>query len=550
MRLLHTETLHLHEFQDNKIPKYAILSHTWEDEELSYHDIVAPVANLATKKGYAKMSKAALKSKALGYEYLWIDTCCIDKSSSAELSEAINSMFKWYQNSSVCIAYLSDVSLEQTCHLPTYDKLKDSRWFTRGWTLQELIAPTELTFYDVDWRRIGTKSGISFSLASITSIAHSVLISGLQDDISVAERMRWASKRQTTRTEDIAYSLLGIFNVKMPLLYGEGENAFFRLQEEIIKKSDDHTIFLWKDEKAELSSHFGLIARSPEEFAAPETNPTSSSTDLGPEQPYEMTNLGLRMSLHLQPITLDFLKSEGLPISLIHEPEIYYPLLHTMNWSQSKRAPTVLLKRLQSGSKQFARIMANRLVTYDSESLAAQPGNLETIYVRQDIRIPDSFIPSRIYAITVSTVAIWNCFDCHLITPRDENLSSPWQVEVLRPIPNDEGFTAEVVLTITSGDPNKTNFPKVLNVVLGYDAATGTPWFELSSRTIDLSKFGFDKGNSRMRIGSAYFKAFMAKKLYKDRIFLDFIIWVDTYDRDSAELFYAPPKQYRGAELR
>lgn len=169
-----------------------------------------------------------------------MDTCCIDKSSSAELSEAINSMYTLYKKSYLCIVYLDDVDGAW------WDfELKYSRWFTRGWTLQELIAPRVLLFFDKHWKFIKTKDSIATLLAEITGIDTKVLRTGDTKGISVAAKMSWAAKRTTTRPEDLAYSLMGIFDVNMPTIYGEGDKAFIRLQEEIMKKSNDQSLFAW-----------------------------------------------------------------------------------------------------------------------------------------------------------------------------------------------------------------------------------------------------------------------------------------------------------------
>lgn len=173
--------------------------------------------------------------------------CCIDKSSSAELSEAINSMFRYYERAAVCYAYLADVSATRDERGILID-LPQSDWFNRGWTLQELIAPSDLRFYSKNWEMLGTRSELCNVLHEITNI--DVMVLQQKKDlslISVSRRMSWASRRKTSRVEDIAYCLLGIFQVNMALIYGEGSKAFFRLQEEIMKTTYDHTLFLWGD---------------------------------------------------------------------------------------------------------------------------------------------------------------------------------------------------------------------------------------------------------------------------------------------------------------
>jgi hypothetical protein len=177
----------------------------------------------------------------------WIDSCCIDKTSSAELSEAINSMFRWYQNAQVCYAYLSDVpAIEDLDHYRKDSEFRRSKWFTRGWTLQELLAPEIVVFYNHDWVEIGTKALMSGVIRSITNIDRGFLMGESEiKPACVAQKMSWASRRKTTRLEDTAYCLMGLFDVNMPLLYGEGEKAFYRLQLEIIKNSSDESIFAW-----------------------------------------------------------------------------------------------------------------------------------------------------------------------------------------------------------------------------------------------------------------------------------------------------------------
>ncbi|KAF1976635.1 HET-domain-containing protein, partial [Bimuria novae-zelandiae CBS 107.79] len=183
---------------------------------------------------------------------------CIDKSSSAELTEAINSMFRWYQKAAACCAYLDDATLgsESACDDTIEDLLRWSRWFTRGWTLQELIAPNEVHFYDSLWKPMGTRTALGTCIADITSINSEILttpratartsIHSLLSEKSVARRMAWTAHRKTTRPEDIAYCLLGLFDIHMPLIYGEGtKKAFARLQIEILRDSTDQSILAW-----------------------------------------------------------------------------------------------------------------------------------------------------------------------------------------------------------------------------------------------------------------------------------------------------------------
>jgi len=235
-------------FVGDDIPRYAILSHTWETEEVTLADLRD--GNGKKKAGYSKIQFCGEQAKRDGLQYFWVDTCCIDKSNSTELAEAINSMFRWYQNATKCYVYLSDVSRPA---FGTTDKSNDllwqvmfrqSRWFTRGWTLQELIAPSSLGFFSKEGELLGDKVSLERHICEITGIPAKAFRGSPLYDFSVHERMAWAETRETTCKEDKAYSLLGIFDVNMPLIYGEGkEKALKRLREEIGKASKGRFFF-------------------------------------------------------------------------------------------------------------------------------------------------------------------------------------------------------------------------------------------------------------------------------------------------------------------
>ncbi|KAK4191010.1 heterokaryon incompatibility protein-domain-containing protein [Podospora australis] len=270
MRLLNAKNLTFFEFvAEETRPRYAILSHTWEQDEATFQDMLALSPSLHSKAGYKKIVKCCQVAVDDGFEWVWIDTCCIDKTNHAELSESINSMYRWYQNSAVCYVYLWDL-LDTDSEWRWKASLKNRKWFTRGWTLQELIAPRNVDFFDSTWERKGNKHDILTELCEATGIFKEVL-SGhvLPKSCCVAERMSWASKRITTRTEDIAYCLLGIFGVHMPMIYGEHKNAFRRLQEEIIRDQNDLSIFAWVAMRySSEPRRFGypLLAESPTDF--------------------------------------------------------------------------------------------------------------------------------------------------------------------------------------------------------------------------------------------------------------------------------------------
>jgi hypothetical protein len=242
---------------------YAILSHTWEDGEVGFQDM-ANGDLVRQKKGWQKIAETCEKACSDKLEYAWVDTCCIDKSSSAELSEAINSMYYWYQQASVCYVYLSDYTMD----VFQEEHFSQCRWLKRGWTLQELVAPREVYFYNKSWEPIGSKSDFCSAIARVTQIPEDVLAHRKKPSTySVAARMSWAAYRETTRVEDIAYSLLGIFDINMPLLYGEREKAFIRLQEEIIKQQLDLSILAWDPRGLIEPGQFcGALAPSPRGF--------------------------------------------------------------------------------------------------------------------------------------------------------------------------------------------------------------------------------------------------------------------------------------------
>ena len=225
--------LSLVEKHESDNPRYAILSHTWGAEEVTFRDLREGTGK--SKAGYEKIEFCRKQAGSDGLIYFWVDTCCIDQSSSAELSEAINSMFRWYRNADKCYVYLPDVSTarEGTNWEAAF---RGSRWFTRGWTLQELIAPASVEFFSREGDRLGSKVLLQEDIHNITGIAVEALRGGCLKDFTIKERLTWAKHRETTRQEDKAYSLLGIFNINMSPRYGEGgDKALERLRRKIEK---------------------------------------------------------------------------------------------------------------------------------------------------------------------------------------------------------------------------------------------------------------------------------------------------------------------------
>ncbi|CAK7228143.1 hypothetical protein SEUCBS140593_006816 [Sporothrix eucalyptigena] len=289
MRLLNIYSRRLELFYDEKSIRYAILSHTWSDHEPTFQDFCQDPDSVISTSKIKGFLESVLHREDESIKYVWIDTICIDKTSSAELQEAINCMYRWYQNAVSCYAYLKDVDanpskleppttpaiLEEedrnngknTATWSSVDQaIINSRWFTRGWTLQELIAPSRIAFYDTSWFFVGAKvrdkgrfmsptkpwndrlatKDIIPQIHEATGIPVDILMgTRVLEEFSVGQRLSWASKRKTTREEDMAYCLMGLFGVNMPMLYGEGSSAFFRLREEIMKNSDDHSLFAY-----------------------------------------------------------------------------------------------------------------------------------------------------------------------------------------------------------------------------------------------------------------------------------------------------------------
>lgn len=427
MRLIDVRTIELRWFNDDEVPEYAILSHTWGADEVSYQELVwinrikafsatydTPSSSttslgsqdesssimlaametmlrsstsfatnlsgveekeLLKRRGYSKLVNSAKEARNLGFKYIWVDTCCIDKSSSAELQEAINSMYRWYRDSEVCIVYLEDVWPPQTGpgELQTASEIalnafETSRWSTRGWTLQELVAPAVCRFYLRDWRLLGEKDEFLQELSVTTGIPIYVLEERRSvSEVSVAERMSWAAHRQTTRVDDLAYCLLGLFDIQMPLLYGEGNKAFVRLQEEILKTTDDYSIFAWRALDAHSSSYRGLLAHSPLEFRDCHSFEREETMATFPINP---TPIGLHIQLEVLP-----------------HPNDKTRILALIRASNSLNQRIAITLKCLDGLSQYARVDTGSLTPINDWPT----GQLRTLYVRQQPSIPADF---------------------------------------------------------------------------------------------------------------------------------------------------------------
>ncbi|KAK4446998.1 heterokaryon incompatibility protein-domain-containing protein [Podospora aff. communis PSN243] len=237
-------------FAPDSVSPYAILSHTWGFEEVTFEDLRDGMG--VDKRGWLKLEFCADQARRDGFDYVWVDTCCIDKTNSTELQSAINSMFRWYQNAGRCYVYLPDVTV--LAHESGWRQaFRNSRWFTRGWTLQELLAPRSVEFFTRERNRLGSRRDLEQEIHEITGIPLSALRGDDLSNFSIDERLRWLAGRQTTLPEDRAYCLLGIFGVFMPVIYGEMEESAMR---RLIKKAqsrrnqgplDGNRIFKWHE---------------------------------------------------------------------------------------------------------------------------------------------------------------------------------------------------------------------------------------------------------------------------------------------------------------
>ncbi|KAF2716574.1 HET-domain-containing protein [Polychaeton citri CBS 116435] len=359
--------------------EYAILSHTWSEDEVLYSDILNSQAS--TRKGYAKLKSVLKLAARERLQLLWVDTCCINKESSAELSEAINSMYRWYAHSKICYAYLEDVSVSSEWE----ESFTKSRWFTRGWTLQELIAPRTLAFFSDDWSELGSKSKMSTLLSTVTQIDEDILDGACSvHRASVANRMSWAASRNTTRVEDVAYCLMGIFDVNMPLLYGEGKKAFLRLQEEIMRQTNDQSLFAWTAESG--TRRCGLLASSPASF-----RDSSSYVSYPCTSHHEVRNHCLNIELQLVPAQSkyegEWLGSDQIPDhgSSIGAP--VYGVLECPSPPHFSSHLAVLLLPVTQQPDHYVRIQPQGLATVSVSvlrKLASEGGRAKRIYVMQD----------------------------------------------------------------------------------------------------------------------------------------------------------------------
>jgi hypothetical protein len=363
------------------------LSHTWGDDEISFQDITSSIENAKSKHGFVKIEYCARQSLKDGYDWCWIDTCCIDKTSSAELTEAINSIYAWYKRSHICFAYLVDVKSQARCRKDLGNEWQatfaDSRWFTRSWTLQELIAPQQLHFYGRDWEYLGSRNELLSLISEITKIQEDILVDATPHKASIAQRMCWAATRRATVVEDTAYSLMGLFDINMPLLYGEGMKSFQRLQEEILKSSDDETIFAWIDPSAGAHTYSGLLARSPNCFKRAHDIASGGYERALSSEPFSVTNKGLRIQFAC-----------GMHPKELNEA---FAELGCIMTHKDDGALFIRVRRLSLKSEQWVRVDPHQIFTQESlRKLGSIRWVKYKMFFRQNIQLYEGYLSNRV----------------------------------------------------------------------------------------------------------------------------------------------------------
>lgn len=433
MRLLNATTFELKMFMgaEADIPPYAILSHTWETTEIVFEDIkTQSYQNLARNYAFQKVFQCCLQARKDNFQYVWIDTCCIDKSSSAELSEAINSMFKYYAQSSKCYVYLADfrappsVTSQYDARLhPDDTSFFNCRWFDRGWTLQELIAPRKVEFFDRDWKMIGTRDGelldrvchrsriwphvfreprcTCLSDTGLVLVRDGICVNCRARDtlertlstFAVSIKMSWVSARVTTRTEDAAYCLLGLFGINMPLLYGEGAKAFLRLQEAIVRQSKDQSILLWQAFRTEtrLSTALGCLAPGAGFFKHPipiigrrvfnDVNRHYEADFMGRMAPMDLTDTALMTKLWMCPCTVVAFDPEE---DAFVQKRLWLGILDLAMDDDYLKRPAILLEHM--GTVNLYRRVYNQLIV---------SVNPREVYTALSITVGNATVPSE-----------------------------------------------------------------------------------------------------------------------------------------------------------
>lgn len=394
MRLMKTDTYGIVEV--GRIPSYAILSHRWMPEEITFKthrpaalkDASFTSLSKSLHSSARKLRHACAIARKQGFSYIWIDTVCIDKSNSEELRTALNSMFKWYHDANVCYTYLNDVLYEQRGP-EMFNSMQQQRlgrlseWFERGWTLQELVAPRKMEFYDAGWTFMGTRNELAEFVGKAAKI-NPAYLNGKADfrNACNAVKMSWAAGRTTQMVEDIAYSLLGIFNVNLAPQYGEGVKAFLRLQNAIMSDfgTMDESLFAWQlPPNRELrcfrrgntpgpkfaESQWGLLAPSPDCFAY------SGDTLVDPRRVKLRINGGFHQNS--QGITVTAGYGDGKNFLGLNKSSISLPL-NCWKITREGSLETVVLELKGSSSKGWCRTDCETLRSSSRASIGSNWG--------------------------------------------------------------------------------------------------------------------------------------------------------------------------------
>lgn len=358
--------------------------------------------------GYQKVKEMAKlgDAQSLGWgeecEWFWIDTCCIDKTNSAELAEALNSMSTYYANAIHCIAYMADVTaastfsaLERTGQFYEFWEFETSHWFTRGWTLQELLFPTKVVFFNRHWKRIGYRdspptakvieraTGIPLVLLNRPD-KESLQRTFARHDFPVAQKISWAAQRRTTRAEDAAYCLLGIFGVNMPLVYGEGgAKAFRRLQEQIIRSGGgDGSLFIWRDPLGTDGIYSGLLANSPSHFERDleDVLELPEIMSFAEDDYAEMGNGCILLNVKMLPITgitaemrlesASTSQAEDTLVTLDHREDVFVPIIPGLQ-NPHGTYTSILLRKDRPNGNMYTRIYPAWIVTFGQAAMRA-----------------------------------------------------------------------------------------------------------------------------------------------------------------------------------
>lgn len=370
---------------------WVMLSHRWEKEEPALHDIQGKIVyELKGVAGIEKLQMFCNKARDMGYRWAWSDTCCIDQKNTAEVQRSVNSMFVWYRHSALTIVYLSDVS-------PSVKSgaLESSVWTTRGWTVQEFLAPNVILFYHKDWDLylndrspnhkessiIMTELERSTGIKSRTPINFSPRMRGAR------EKLRWASRRVTTVPEDIAYSLFGIFGVQLPVLYGEmKQHAIGRLLQEIIARSGDITALEWAGKPSEFNSC--LPAEITSYTTPPHKRPSLSAKEMQTSVSKLQKTVAVELALKLYTL-LDSLSAPRFANSRLHLPCITFAITEVKQKRDEDKETPLVYRVKAEGLQDLSITTEDKLVQFSSTRPTSQAFLLVCPWNRHDFGLPD-----------------------------------------------------------------------------------------------------------------------------------------------------------------